>query len=138
MNEEKAQQIRIEHILGEDHLKVSNDSLKTYRTYLQSAIQYPCELTGREDFRWEEIYIFGPGDKKEYDELKKTNPSYTDTYTFMSFDDQLDYEEGLMVKAKRISDNRQFILPLVDLKVTDKKSPNHQLVHDYALWFVNK
>ncbi|MDD2308930.1 MAG: hypothetical protein PHH91_05040 [Desulfuromonadaceae bacterium] len=137
MNENKAQEIRIEHILGEYNLKVSNESLELYRSYIQKNIVFPCELTGREDFAWEEIYIFGPGDKEEYAELKKSKPSYTDIYTFMSFDDQIEERDGLMVKVKRISDYKQFVLPLADLKVTDVNSPNHQLVHDYAVWFVN-
>lgn len=137
MNESKAQEIRTEHILGEDNLKVSNESLELYRSHIQKNITFPCELTGREDFNWEEIYVLGPGDKNEYAELKKTHPSYTDTYTFMSFDDHIGMRDGLMVKVKRISDYKQFVLPLADLKVTDVNSPNHQLVHDYAVWFVN-
>ena len=137
MNESKAQEIRYEHILGEDNLNVSDKSLMEYRSYIQDNIVFPCELTGREDFRWEEFYIFGPGDKNEYAELKKTQPSYTDTYTFMSFDDQIEDMDGLMVKVKRISDHKQFVLPLTDLKVIDNNSPNHLLVHDYAVWYAN-
>ena len=110
MNESKAQEIRIEHILEKDTLEVSDESLETYRAYIQKNIEFPCELTGREDFRWEEFYIFGPGDKNEYAELKKTQPSYTDAYTFMSFDDQIEDKDGLMVKVKRLSDHKQFVL----------------------------
>jgi hypothetical protein len=55
----------------------------------------------------------------------------------MSFDDQKEDRDGLMVKVKRLSDHKQFTLPLADLKVADPHSPNHQLVHDYAVWFVN-
>lgn len=137
MNDEKAQEIRIEHILGENNLNVSYESLDAYRSYIQGNIVFPCELTGMEDFPWEEIYVFGLGDKNEYAELKKTQPSYSDTYTFMSFDDQIDDKDGLMVKVKRIADNKPFVLPLADLKVTDNNSPNHQLIHDYAVWHIN-
>jgi hypothetical protein len=42
----------------------------------------------------------GPGDKKEYEQLKKTQPSYQDIYTFISFDDLIEDMEGLMVKVK--------------------------------------
>jgi hypothetical protein len=137
MNEDKAQEIRIEHILGEDNLNVSYKSMTLYRIHIQKSIEFPCELTGREDFNWEEMYVFGGGDKTEYAELKKIQPSYTDTFTFMSFDDQIDDRNGLMVKVKRLSDSKQFVLALADLKVTDTTSPNHQLVHDYAVWYVN-
>jgi hypothetical protein len=137
MNEEKAQAIRIEHILGEDNLKLSYDSLVKYRSHIQSNIVFPCDLTGREDFNWEEIYLFGGGDKNEYAELKKSKPSYTDKYTFMSFDDEVEEVDGLKVKVKRLSDGKQFVLPLADLKVIDKTSPNNELIHDYAVWYVN-
>ena len=136
MSDTKAQENRIEKILGEDNLEVSDESLEMYRSYLQKNIKRPCQLTGIEDFRWEEYYILGPGDKKEYEELKKTQPSYQDVFTFISFDDQVD-DEGLMAKVTRISDRKQFILPLADLKATDKKSPNYRLIDDYAVWFVN-
>jgi hypothetical protein len=72
-----------------------------------------------------------------YEELKKSRPSYQDVYKFISFDDQIEDMEGLMVKVKRISDRKQFVLPLADMKATDKKSPNYQLLDDYAVWFVN-
>ena len=81
--------------------------------------------------------IFGPGDKDEYEKLKKTRPSYRDIYTFMSFDDLIDDSEGLMVIVKRVSDKKQFVLPLSDLKVVDAKSQNYQLIDDYAVWHVN-
>jgi hypothetical protein len=136
MSDTKAQENRIEKILGEDNLEVSDESLEMYRSYLQKNIKRPCQLTGIEDFSWEEYYILGPGDKKEYEELKKTQPSYQDVYTFISFDDQVE-DEGLMVKVTRISDRKQFVLPLADLKATDKKSPNYRLIDDYAVWFVN-
>ena len=136
MSDTKAQENRIEKILGEDNIDVSDESLVMYRSYLQENIKRPCQLTGIEDFRWEEYYILGPGDKKEYEELKKTQPSYQDVYTFISFDDQVE-DEGLMVKVIRISDRKQFVLPLADLKATDKKSRNYRLIDDYAVWFVN-
>jgi hypothetical protein len=137
MNEDKAREIRIEDILEEDNLKVSYKSLVAYRNYIQNKILFPCDLTGREDFYWEEIYVFGSGDKKEYEELKKTQPSYSDTYTYVSFDDQIEDNNGLMVKVKRISDSKLFVLPLADLKVTDKTSQNQELIHDYAVWYIN-
>jgi hypothetical protein len=33
--------------------------LEVYRSYLQKNIVIPCELTGNENFRWEEFYIIG-------------------------------------------------------------------------------
>ncbi len=137
MNDTKAQAIRYEQLLGEDNIEVSYKSLELYLKYLQENIIKPCELTGIEDFRWEEYYLMGPGDKLEYEELKKTRPSYRDVFTYMSFDDQIEELEGLMVRVKRVSDRKQFVLPLADLKVTNKESPNYQLINAYAIWQVN-
>jgi hypothetical protein len=33
---------------------------------------------------------------------------------------------------------RKYAFPLCDLEVTDEKSPNYQLVKDYAVWFANR
>ncbi|MCJ7582605.1 MAG: hypothetical protein MUP98_18985 [Candidatus Aminicenantes bacterium] len=55
--------------------------------YLKKNLSYPCVLTGIEDFNWEEFYVFGPGDKEEYEELKKTKPSYMDTFELLELID---------------------------------------------------
>lgn len=87
-------------------------------------------------FGWEEYYTFGPGNKREYEKLKKTSASFTDTYELLGFDDEL-YEEGIVVNVRRVSDKRKFAIPLADLEAEDKKSKNYQLLDDYAVWFVN-
>ena len=33
---------------------------------------------------------------------------------------------------------RKYDFPLCDLEVTDKRSPNDQIVKDYAVWFANR
>jgi hypothetical protein len=33
---------------------------------------------------------------------------------------------------------RKYAFPLCDLEVTDKHSPNYQIVRDYAVWFANR
>lgn len=137
MTDAKAHEDRIVHILGADNLKVADESLELYRNYLQKNLVMPCELTGSEDFDWEEVYIFGSGDTKEYEKLKKTQPSYEDIFTFMSFDDQIEGKDGLMVKVKRKTDHKEFVIPLVELQATDVGSPHHQLILDYTLWFLN-
>ena len=129
--------IRIEAILGEDNLNVSTDSLIMYTSYLEENIVLPCILTGIQSFSWEDFYVLGLGDKKQYEELKKTRPSSRDIYKFMSFDDMIDDDDGLLVKVKRISDNKKFVLPLLDLKATDEESPNYLLISDYSFWYVN-
>lgn len=138
-----AQDKRIAAILGEDEELNFDEAVKVYYEYLMSSLSLPCEVTGIEDFRWEEVYVFGPGDKEEYDHLKKTQPSYRDQYELLGID--CEAESGWMLfcgedigaDVRRISDSKKFLLGLSELKATDKKSKNHQFLDDYAVWFVN-
>jgi len=124
-------------ILGTNNLDVNRKKLGTYLKYLKRHIELPCELTGIEDFEWEEFYIWGPGNKKEYEKLRKTNPSYKDKFILIDFVNEIDDDMGIFVKIQRVSDKRKFMLPLADVEATNKKSKNHQLLDDYSVWFIN-
>jgi hypothetical protein len=89
-----------------------------------------------EDFPWEEHYVFGFGSKAEYERLKKTQPSYTDTFELLSLD-EIDEDYGILAHVKRVSDKKEFTLPLADLESTDEGTRNYQLLDDYSYWFVN-
>ena len=129
---------RITKIIGEqEEPLVTSVTLKIYRDYLDMNISLPCYLTGQEDFNWEEFYVLGPGDKEEYEQLKKTKASYTDTFNLLSFYNKFTEEYGILVKVQRISDNKKFILSLSDLVATDKKTNNYSILRDYSAWFVN-
>ena len=120
--------------------KVTEETLALYLDYLKQHLEVPCQLTGIESlgcFAWEETYIFGRRRPKEYAQRKKQQPSYTDTYAFLSFEDAYDPYNGLAVKVKRVSDSKRFVLPLANLKAPEKPSKNHQLLDDYVVWFVN-
>ena len=45
--------------------------------------------------------------------------------------------EDIGAHVRRKSDGKEFWLGLAELKAVDKKSANHQLLDDYAVWFVN-
>lgn len=64
----------------------------------------------------------GPGNKKEYEKLKEKQPSYTDAFSLISFENDLDENNGILVEIERLSDEMKFILPLTDLKSTDTDS----------------
>ena len=136
-DEFEEQNQRIAAVLGEADVEVSRKSLKKYLGYLKQQVERPCQLTGLEDFLWEEFYVIGPGSKKEYQELKKTRPSYTDTFELLGFVDEIDENTGLLVRARRTSDNKEFTLELDYLKTIDENSKNYQLLDDYTVWFVN-
>ena len=129
---------RIASIFDMDEVpEVSDKTLRTYRQYIKDNIDTVCELTGIEDFKWEEYYLIGPGSKKEHEKLRKTRPSYMDRYKIIAFEDELDEDYGIFIKLRRISDGKKFTLPLADLKVADKKNPGYKLLDDYSVWFVN-
>lgn len=81
MKESKSEyDIQLERILAilevnsEKKAKVDEQSLYKYLGYIKNNIVFPCIATGIEDFEWEEFYVLGPGDKKEYKKLKKDQP----------------------------------------------------------------
>jgi hypothetical protein len=138
MDKFEKQEKRIMAILGTEKLDVIKKTFSTYLRYLMNHVELPCQVTGIEDFEWEEPYVFGFGSKSEYEELKKTQASYKDKFNLIRFVDEIDdYYDGIFVHAQRLSDKKKFILPLADLKSADRKSKNYQLLDDYSVWFVN-
>ena len=139
--ERNHQDTRIADIFGtQTVLKVTEETLAIYLDYLKQHLEVPCQLTGIESrgcFAWEEAYIFGRRRPKEYAQRKQHQPSYTDTYTFLRFEEEYDPYAGLAVKVQRVSDRKRFVLPLANLKAREKPSNNAQLLDDYAVWFVN-
>lgn len=120
-----------------DDISKRTETLEIYKQFLEKNLDFPVKLTGREDFKWEGFYIFGPGNQREYEELKKTNPSSTDIYNLIRIDEHVNEEDGLFAKVSRISDRKRFQIPLADLKAVDEKSKNYQLLDDYSLWCVS-
>jgi hypothetical protein len=138
MDKFEKQEKRIMAILGTEKLDVIKKTFSTYLRYLMNHVELPCQVTGIEDFEWEEPYVFGFGSKSEYEELKKTQASYKDKFNLIRFVDEIDdYYDGIFVHVQRLSDKKKFILPLADLKSADRKSKNYQLLDDYSVWFVN-
>ena len=132
------QEKRIASIFGTDEVpKVSEETLGIYLRYINNNIDTTCEITGIEDFKWEEYYIIGPGSKREHEKLRKTRPSFMDTYKFIGIDDEPDEHYGILINLKRISDRKKFTLPLADLEVTDKNNNSYQILDDFSVWFVN-
>lgn len=132
------QEKRIRQILKagkSDEIWKSPRTVACYRQYLKENICRPCLLTGIEDFLWEERYVFGYGDPEEYEELKKTRPSYTDTFELIEIEDEP--EEQIFVTVKRLSDKKVFQLELDWLEAVEQESDNYMLLHDYSVWYVN-
>jgi hypothetical protein len=133
---------RIQAILGDKDITVE-EGVEALFEHLKANLTLPCEVTGVEDFRWEEPYVLGGWDEEEYERLKKTQPSYRDGFELLSIEMGVCSEwmlfgpEDIAAHVRRISDGKKFILGLAELKATPKKSRNSQLIDDYGYWFVN-
>ena len=129
---------RIAEVFGrEEPPEVKENTLKIFLKHLKKEVEFPCMLTGGEDFEWEEFYIIGPGSKKEHDQLRKTHASYLDTFELIDFLMDPYGDKGIHAQVRRRSDRKIFILPLDYLKVKPRKSKNYNLINDYGVWFVN-
>jgi hypothetical protein len=120
----------------EKDIWVNKENLEKYLKYLTDNVELPCLLTWRDDFDWEEKYVFWFWDSDEYEELKKTRASYTDTFSFIEFE-PLDYENELFIKVRRKSDRRKFTIWLYWLKAIDKDSKNYAFIENYGTWHAN-
>jgi hypothetical protein len=56
-------------------------------------------------------------------------------YELLSFDNDIDPEDGILVNVRRLSDKKTFVLALAKLEATKRKSANRQVLDDYAIWF---
>ncbi|MEG4576142.1 hypothetical protein QUA56_26250 [Microcoleus sp. N3A4] len=128
---------KMSKILGSKNIDCTQKNSVKYLEYIKQNIQLPCHVTGIEEFEWEEEYTMGSGSKKEYARLKKTQPSYTDSFIINRLQDFVIQEEGIFVELHRVGDRQKFMLPLFELESVDVSSPNNQLLDDYAVWFIN-
>ncbi len=142
MNKYDEQMKRWDAILGDAAEATQEEALEAFFKHLKANLQLPCEVTGTEDFRWEEPYVLGGWSQQEYNRLKKTQPSYTDKYQLVDLErgwrsEWMMFDEDIVAHVKRKSDGKEFDLGLAELRATDKKSHSFQLIDDYAVWLVN-
>ena len=126
---------KLEEVLGTTTFKVNQTNLKKYLKYLKQNLAIPCLVTGVEEFEWEEYYTVGPGSQKEYQKLKKTQPSYTDEFNILKLDNKLDVEHGILAVLERTTDNLKFTLPLAKLEGVAEDSVDAKLLQYYGIWF---
>jgi len=141
VNERHQQDQRILAVIGNEEV-ASDEAQRHWYKHLISCLKLPCEVTGIEDFQWEEFYVVGPGDKIEYQKLRRKRPSYRDIFELTAIDIDSDSEwsmfaDDLKAHVRRKTDGKKFILGLSELKATKKDSYEYQLLHDYAVWLFN-
>ena len=128
---------RIAAILSDNDLEVTEEKQDIYFDYLQKNILKQAMLTGSEPFPWEERYLFGGGSKKEHENLKKTRASSKDKFELIELMDDIDEDYGIIAKVRRVTDKKQFELPLWNLECTDKNSKSYELISDYSYCMTN-
>lgn len=142
MSQLDPQKARILEITGDENQVTFAEAREKFFTHLKRCLEFPCLVTGIEDFRWEERYVIGNGDREEYKLLCKTRPSYRDIFellrlriggvdtTWIMFE-----RKDIAVCVRRKSDGKLFYLGLSELVAVDKSSKNYQLINDYGTWF---
>ncbi len=129
--------LRLSEILENNDISVNAHNLTKFRTFLIEHLKGRVLLTGIEDFPWEERFVFGYGSEREYAQLRKTNPSYKDTFKLVKILSVDDGDRDLVAKVQRQSDRRTFQIPLSRLECVDQESDNYALLDEFSVWVVN-
>jgi hypothetical protein len=137
----REQEQRILAVIGDEDLDPVAATPRWYG-HMASCLRLPCDVTGIEDFQWEEFYVLGPGDKAEYKRLQRARPSYRDVFELTSISIDADsrwcmFPDELKAHVRRKTDGKTFILGLSELKAADRRSQNYQMLHDYSVWSAN-
>jgi hypothetical protein len=141
MSDWHEQELRILTVIGDVNVD-ANEAFQRWYRYLTSRLMLPCDVTGVEDFQWEEFYVVGPGDKAEYKKLRQNQPSYRDVFELTRISLGLEsrccmFPDELKAHVRRKADSKEFVLGLSELKSISKDSENYRMLHDYAVWLVN-
>lgn len=126
---------RIHAILGDNNER-NAQNVARYRSHLLKHLSLPLMVTGTDDFPWEEPYVIGGWDQQKYEELKKTNPSYTDTFELQGIGEPNEHED-IAAKVRRVSDGKVFEIGLSWLCCEDEDTKAHTLLDDYGYWHTN-
>ena len=140
------QDLRIANILAPNLVSeldelpsVSKESIEKYYQHIKKELDKQLLLTGRDSlgyFEWEERFEWGGGDISEFNQLKETHGSYTDQYQLASLVKD-DSGEKILAGVVRLSDQKQFYIPLDDLEAGKQDSKAWQILEDYSCWYVN-
>ncbi len=128
-------------LLESKDINVNPTNLRKYLDYLKEELEMPCIVTGIESmgtFSWEERFDFGGSSKNQHEELRKTKPSYQDTYEIIEFlEKDIQKYNAIRVKARRVTDKKEFVIGLDELHANAKTSENDALLESYSVWYVN-
>ena len=121
--------------LGEDALRSASNTLR-WLNYILNQVALPTKVSGIEEFSWEEPYLMGGWDQKEYEELKKNNPSYSDMYDLVGIS-LPENGDTLMAEIVRISDQTTFHMRLCLLEGWSGDKDTDSIIETYVYWHYN-
>ncbi len=79
----------------------------------------------------------GGGNQKKYEELKRTNLSYTDECELVDILEEEMEENDLIARVRRLSDDKHLYIGLSWLTTKNRESKDYQLLDNFATWAVN-
>ncbi|RME60172.1 hypothetical protein D6779_02650 [Candidatus Parcubacteria bacterium] len=108
---------RIQAVLDQaEELGDEWSEFEAWENYLQQVLKFPFQAEVSE---WQEKGPLRTGAKVTVLEIEEIEDMY-----------------GILVSIRY--GRRHYVVPLCDLEVVDKSSPNYQPVDDYATWFANR
>ncbi len=114
---------------------VTLKNLEAYRAYLQTFLEKPVRVRGREPFGWERPYAWGLRDQAAYERRRALCPSYLDELEIVGFEEELDLTDGIRVQVSRPSDGKSFVLGLVSLQAADPAAGHAPILDEFFSWF---
>lgn len=141
MHDPDDQERRILAVVGDDEDAATGS--QRWFSHLLAKLELPCEVIGKEDFRWEEPYILGIGSEKEYLRLCREQPSFQDVYSLEGIQTTPENSAWAMrsddigARVRRADDGKEFVLGLSELTTRDVDSAKALLLDDYSMWFWN-
>lgn len=91
----------------------SRDSLAVYREHLRERLEHPCFL-----------------------HLVHEDGASFEALQLVDLIEEIDAEQGLLARVKRVSDDREFQLPLAHTECPPEDAANHEPIETYCQWFL--
>ncbi|PXX97043.1 hypothetical protein DF185_18640 [Marinifilum breve] len=117
-------------ILGNSDLSMNKQNLLAFKEYLSEKFNNKTLFTGISYLKWDIVEAFNNLELLNYENSIEI-PDNNDTFKFESFDTiKLDSGFGVLLNAIRVTDSKEFQIPLTALKISPPA--NKQLKHSQS------
>jgi hypothetical protein len=112
---DRSWQDRINHLFEtESPPDADTETMSLYLRHIRNRMEHPCYLIQAQE------------DSSRFEAL-----------LLLDFVEEIDGEQGIMVRVSRSSDGKEILLPLAELECCDEDSSNSELVEDFTRWFMH-